>query len=475
MANDDQQLQNQWANPSDILSLLLLIGGDIVQKAIAQLVGHEVRVPGSSTRLSVTPVAFSFGWVAYSFSNILTAFGELKLMPSTDCPSFLVNCSNGFVRQNRSWILGRLLRDHELEYDVDSRDEDEGGRGESIRVDIFNLGPVSTPDRDFVWWLGWVVILIQIMVSILPLILHGVWCIMIITICGNFLAVSTGAMPQWAHEKWPTAKLDRDKITCLTRGNGYQHIMVFIGSSGSWNLEILATGRSHPYPETRWILLVFAVLWTCLLVSVSGIKSHTWYLIGIGGIGMLQNLLAAAKPRSPATANVHTTYYSRAATIIGRRECCEDNTGTEQDLEEAEDSLAAVAAWVSQSQQAPSSAARDRPMPQWLASMSKEDDAPVWLQPIKPRSGAQIIYSAGVHGALIELEKWVPTAGLAMVQVFFPRGLVYNDSAIRDNAHKRFWKKAYSTRLVRKGAERQRRIEEQNPKASLHGRVSAAC
>ena len=27
-----------------------------------------------------------------------------------------------------------------------------------------------------------------------------------------------------------------------------------------------------------------------------------------------------------------------------------------------------------------------------------------------------------VVGALKELEKWVPTAGLAMLQVFFPRG-----------------------------------------------------
>ena len=461
MANTDQQLRYQWANPGDILSLLLLIGGDIVQKAIAQLVGYEVRVPGSSTRLSITPVAFSFGWVAYSFSNILTAFGEMKLMPSTDCPSLLVNCSNGFVRENRSWILGRLLRDHELKCAIDSRDEDQGGKGESIRIDIFSLGPISFPHRDFVWWLGWVVIVIQIMVSSLPLILHGVWCIMTITICGNFLAVLTGAMPQWAQEKWPTAKLDRDKITCLTRGNGYQHIMVFIGSFGSWNLEVLATGRSNPRRETPWILMILAVLWTCLLVSVAGIKSNTWYLIGIGGIGMLQNILAAAKPRSPATANVHTTRYSRAAIIIGLRNSYDYSTGAEKDVKKAEDSLAAVVAWISQSQQAPFSTARNQPMPQWLASMSKEDGAPVWLQTIKPENGAAVTYSAGVHGALIELEKWVPTAGLAMVQVFFPLGLVYNDSAIRDKAHKTFWKKAYSTGAVRKEAERQRRSEEQ--------------
>ncbi|KAL8831330.1 MAG: hypothetical protein Q9191_000917 [Dirinaria sp. TL-2023a] len=474
MSNIDQQLRHQWADPGDILSLLLLIGGDIVQKAIAQLVGCEVRVPGSSTRLSITPVAFSFGWVAYSFSNILTAFGEMRLMPSTDCPSLLVNCSNGFVRENRSWILGRLLRDHELKCAIDSRGKDQGGKGESIRIDIFSLGPVSFPDRDFVWWLGWVVIAIQIMVSILPWILHGVRDIMTITICGNLLAVLTGAMPQWAQEKWPTAKLDRDKITCLTRGNGYQHIMVFIGSSGSWNLEILATGGSHPRPETRWMLLILAGLWTCLLVSVAGIKSNTWFLMGIGGIGMLQNLLAAAKPRSPATANVHTTRYSRAAIIIGLRDSRNNSPGAEEDPVKAEESLAAVVAWISRPKQAAASTAHPPSMPQWLASMSKEDGTPVWLQPIKPERGAQVTYSAGVHGALIELEKWIPTAGLAMVQVFFPHGLVYNDPAIRDNVHKRFWKKAYSTRSVRKEAERQRRSEEQKRGTSLHRGAFAA-
>ena len=34
----ENTFKSQWSNPGDILSLLLLIGGDIVQKAIAQLV-----------------------------------------------------------------------------------------------------------------------------------------------------------------------------------------------------------------------------------------------------------------------------------------------------------------------------------------------------------------------------------------------------------------------------------------------------
>lgn len=44
MSTTEADLRGQWGNPRDILSLLLLVGGDVVQKAIAQLVGqHQVR------------------------------------------------------------------------------------------------------------------------------------------------------------------------------------------------------------------------------------------------------------------------------------------------------------------------------------------------------------------------------------------------------------------------------------------------
>jgi hypothetical protein len=57
-------LATQWLNPSDALSILLLLGPDIVQRAVAQQAGR-----------SITPVAFSFGWVAYATGALLSAFG----------------------------------------------------------------------------------------------------------------------------------------------------------------------------------------------------------------------------------------------------------------------------------------------------------------------------------------------------------------------------------------------------------------
>jgi hypothetical protein len=55
----------QWQNPSGIFSVLMLVGPGIVEKAIAQLVGR-----------GITPVAFSFGWVAYSANALLSAISR---------------------------------------------------------------------------------------------------------------------------------------------------------------------------------------------------------------------------------------------------------------------------------------------------------------------------------------------------------------------------------------------------------------
>ena len=54
------QLAEQWSNPSDVFSVLLILGGDVVAGALAQLVGS-----------GVTPVAFSFGMYNSSLSSPL--------------------------------------------------------------------------------------------------------------------------------------------------------------------------------------------------------------------------------------------------------------------------------------------------------------------------------------------------------------------------------------------------------------------
>jgi hypothetical protein len=113
------ELKRQWRNPVDILSLLLLIGGDIVQKAIAQQFGVYVEPAKGCPRIYLTPVAFSFGWVGYAFTSLTSVMGDKQLMPSDpDGHSIVINCDNGYTRVNRSWLLGRIIRDHELNVDA---------------------------------------------------------------------------------------------------------------------------------------------------------------------------------------------------------------------------------------------------------------------------------------------------------------------------------------------------------------------
>jgi hypothetical protein len=57
LVGTEARLRQQWSNPSDIFTILMIIGGDIVKVAIAQLCAG--RVP------YLAPVSFSFGWVGF--------------------------------------------------------------------------------------------------------------------------------------------------------------------------------------------------------------------------------------------------------------------------------------------------------------------------------------------------------------------------------------------------------------------------
>ncbi len=97
-----KMIQGTWQNPSDTLSILLIIGGDVVLKALAQLTGR-----------SFTPIAFSFGWVSYSFNTLMSVLGDGRLVPAPDYPAKVINAENGYKRDSKSWVIGRLLRDFE--------------------------------------------------------------------------------------------------------------------------------------------------------------------------------------------------------------------------------------------------------------------------------------------------------------------------------------------------------------------------
>ncbi|KAL2039839.1 hypothetical protein N7G274_007240 [Stereocaulon virgatum] len=292
------QLQTQWRNPGEILSLLLLLAPDVIQRSIAQLAGQRL-----------TPVAFSFGWVAYSVSALLTTIGDRRLMPSADYKSKVIVAKSGHIRQNESWVIGRLLRDFERRQSPLVADKS-SEHWEALRVSIFKIIPGSEPGRpihDYVWFSGLGIILLQLGLAVVPLCLSGEWPVLVITTCGTLVALSHGALAQWREEKWECPKTGSPTVT-ITQGNGSRHAMVILGSDSGLHLEILARsdGNLSSSFSTRIGTAVQAMLWMVLLITVAGLKQGSWYLLAIGTIGMLHNIFVAQSPRQPKAFGIHT-------------------------------------------------------------------------------------------------------------------------------------------------------------------------
>ncbi|KAL5337964.1 hypothetical protein BJX70DRAFT_367805 [Aspergillus crustosus] len=317
--------REEWTNPSNYaFTILLLIGGDIVGRALAQLAGGWV-----------TPVAFSFGWVSYATSSICSALGEYRLMPDADTACSLINGKNGYVRGNNSWVLGRMMRDYESwmgktvqaktasliesrwKFDQAREKEQYPDSGISVPrpsqaglvISIWEPSRVrraGVPGKDMLFWSGLVVTVVQLGISAIPLGLDGDWGVLMITGSANILCYITGALRQWKVEKWACRRLDTrtKKNFVLTRGNGAQHAIAVIGNEHGLDLEDLATGFSMIDSPTITIgaqlaMIGLGVAWVALLITASGLSESSWYLIAVGGIGMLQNILVAGWKRTP--------------------------------------------------------------------------------------------------------------------------------------------------------------------------------
>ncbi|TEY34834.1 hypothetical protein BOTCAL_0609g00030 [Botryotinia calthae] len=327
MSNDpggiSTQFLAQWKNPGDVFSILLIVGGDVILLALACVTGR-----------GFTPIAFSFGWVAYAVSAVVVAIGDNKLL--VRCPPEIslkvINLKNGYGRDNKSWLLGRFVKDYNfwMPNDVKDRllhprvrsDEENGhlmstgssicqdpaeanvtlGRSDAaLCVAVFKCvdgAKLGLPTRDWAWWSGIVVSVLQLGLSAIPWCLHGNWGIFVATAAGTLLAYASASLPQWQKEKWSTEA--RNKDIAVTQGNGNQHVIVILGADHGLDMEALAAGRAPDLPTTRIYTSALAVLWLVLFVTCCGIQTDTWYLLAIGSSGMVQNLIVAGAPRTPA-------------------------------------------------------------------------------------------------------------------------------------------------------------------------------
>ena len=325
-------LRTQWEHPSGIFSVLLIVRGDVIQKALAQLAGGPFHI---------TPVAFSFGWVSYGVTTLLSSLGEGRMMPEVDCASMLINAETGHRRTNMSWVLGRLLRDWEMRSSYDYvrpalvvtifktpgtllrsgrkgvvlKREGSDLEGNRQPSGMQTQKQAGIPNLDKMWYTGILVMLFQCIVAAVAVIKDGNWLILIITIGGTLLALAGGALPQWREEKWACRRLSdvhdastavRPKTVVLTRGNGHRHVIIIVDGQGTGlNLEDLAAGRVTKQRSTLPIVLLLAVSWTFLLLMVGNLSENAWHLLAIGSLGMAQNLFTAGHHRDAGALGFH--------------------------------------------------------------------------------------------------------------------------------------------------------------------------
>ena len=118
-------------------------------------------------------------------------------------------------------------------------------------------------------------------------------------------------MPQWKAEKWACRRSSWNTYI-LTRGDGAQHAIVILGNGRGLNLEDLAVAGQMTYTSsnilTRLCLTVISILWVSLLIAAAGMKANTWYLLAVGGVGILQNVLVAGWRRNPSALGVHLDF-----------------------------------------------------------------------------------------------------------------------------------------------------------------------
>ena len=156
--------------------------------------------------------------------------------------------------------------------------------------------------RDLVYLIGIPVTVFQLGNAAIPCDVFGDWGIFLVTGCGIALSILKGLPPQWARKKWACRSNSKHNLV-LTRGNGAQHAIVIRGNGHGFNLEDLASGKSNNIVVTeswtRIALLAQTALWILLLITSAGQKANTWFLLAVGGTGILQNVYVAGAQRDP--------------------------------------------------------------------------------------------------------------------------------------------------------------------------------
>lgn len=216
--------------------------------------------------------------------------------------------TNGDIRKH---LEGMIKSKHDNE--ILEAEEKVHGSGQHIKVprqaglcvSIYKAGYARRgyPGYDRIYFLGFGSSIAQLGIAAIPCGVFGDWGILLVTVSGILLSFATGSISQWSKEKWACREQPSEKTVILTRGNGSQHAIVVIGNGKGLDLEDLAAGPTNldvsASRSTRIAITFLAALWILLLITAAGIKENTWFLLAIGGLGILQNIYVAGRARAP--------------------------------------------------------------------------------------------------------------------------------------------------------------------------------
>ncbi|KAL7767320.1 hypothetical protein ACKLNR_001621 [Fusarium oxysporum f. sp. zingiberi] len=319
------------------------------------------------------PVCFSFGCVAYAFVALVGIIGDGRLLAPPDYPCKVLNLKSGYLRENKNFVLGRLLRDLEAietrKANIATEDQSFDRSSYALKITVFEAMWNKNERTEFSWsWIhvvGITITLIQLTLAFIPFIVNRTWSVLLITGAGTLLVQWTGLLPQWRAEKLPNRQRS-DQVYAITSGNGSREVMVILGFGKCLDLESLAASQSprngRPWEKFLWLsrpqegtdrdlsvirrntmlrkakrsdtwlfrgvpigfiitqasCTCLSVLWLLLLVNVSarGEFPDSWCLLGVGGLGMFQNAWLAAKELTPESRNIPL---KRVDQVTGRK------------------------------------------------------------------------------------------------------------------------------------------------------------
>ncbi len=252
-------------------------------------------------------------------------------MPLPDINVKVINGKSGYSRDNSSWVIGRIVRDFPTWMDprvrsylkelleakkienIAKAEKRQPGSGCDVHLperaglcvsfyDAVDSPRVGRAGRDLLYYSGFITAFLQLGIAAIPLGILSDWSTLLVTVAGILLAFISGALPQWRKDKW-ACRGKCTKTIVLLQSNGSQHAIVIRGNGVGLDLEDLAAARNtsdnSTKHSTRVALVALALFWLILLITAAGIQNNTWFVLGVGAIGMLQNIVVASAQRRP--------------------------------------------------------------------------------------------------------------------------------------------------------------------------------